>query len=351
MSEPHEPTPAFVPPPSAMGFGGVAPGGVAPPPTAAGFEGGFGTGEPACKKKKQPQRGKLTTFLLAGVIALALAGGTTMVVAGSQSVPQDAPLPAVADNRAPVDQPQVGADGIAPGDIEGVEGNNSGAVAVENADTGGGEDGWVSSNAAVPVTSMSVAGMEPMSVFVPEAKMYSLARGSDAFAQSKYEGMTSIAIPDNPHRSVWHSAGGAMAGTNTDGTPATEGTTFLGSHSGYAGQWGAYYHMAYLTGGETIWTKDAAGTLQRWQVDRVQYMPHTEFPQEYWDKGGVRRLVLTTCGGTFGADGIYNENVFVEAKPVELDGSTWHVTVEKEAAAKALKESDGVTIEMLAATP
>ena len=156
--------------------------------------------------------------------------------------------------------------------------------------------------------------MEPMSVFVPEAKMYSLARPSDSFVQSKYAGLESITIPDNPHRTVWYSAGGAMG-------PAAAGTTFLGSHSGYAGLWGAYVHMAYLKGGETVWTKDTQGKLQRWQVDRIRYMPHTEFPQEYWTATGPRRLVMTTCGGTVGADGIYNQNVFIEAKPVKTDGT------------------------------
>ena len=99
------------------------------------------------------------------------------------------------------------------------------------------------------------------------------------------------------------------------------GTTFLGSHSGYAGAWGAYINTAYLAGGETVRTKDGSGNLQRWQVNRVRYMHHTEFPQEYWNADGPRRLVLATCGGTVAADGIYSQNVFVEAKPVQDDGS------------------------------
>jgi hypothetical protein len=262
---------------------------------------------------------------LGALIVLVLAAGAVMVALGSRPVPQDAPLPASPDYIAPADQKPVGPDGIGSKTVDGqvptAQNRYPGAVRVENADTGGGEKGWLSPRYATPVTLMSTELMEPMSVFVPAAEMYSLARPSDSFVPSKYAGFLSIAIPDNPHRTVWYSAGGAMAGTNENGSPATAGTTFLGSHSGYAGLWGAYVHMAYLKGGETVWTKDAKGRLQRWQVSRVRYMPHTEFPQEYWKSDGPRRLVLTTCGGTVGADGIYNENVFVEAKPVAPDGS------------------------------
>jgi hypothetical protein len=276
---------------------------------------------------------RLGVAALVAFIVLALGAGTAMVVVGNTPVAQDAPLPAIPDRIAPADQKPVGPDGIghkstdapvAPGAYP-----YPGAVRVENADTGGGANGWLSPRYTEPVTIMSTELMEPMSVFVPAAKLYSLARPSDSFIPSKYAGFDSIVIPDNPHRTVWHAGGGAMAGTNADGSPATAGTTFLGSHSGYTGLWGAYLHVAELTGGETVWTKDAGGKLQRWQVDRVRYMGHTLFPQEYWSNTGVRRLVLTTCGGTSGADGIFNENVFAEAKPVEADGSPWHAPAAK----------------------
>lgn len=276
-----------------------------------------------------PDQSRTRLGLLALVVfmVLSLGAGAVMVFQGSRPVAQDAPLPASPDYIAPADQKPVGPDGIgkAPADGQDSTAENlyPGAVQVENADTGGGEQGWQSPNYAVPVTIMSTELMEPMSVFVPAAKLYSLARPSDTFEPSKYEGFSSITIPDNPHRSVWHSDGGAMAGTNSDGSPALTGTTFLGSHSGYAGLWGAYINTAHLKGGETVWTKDSQGALQRWQVDRIRYMRHTLLPQEYWNADGERRLVLATCGGTAGADGIYNENVFIEAKPVEADGSPW----------------------------
>lgn len=278
------------------------------------------------KAQPQPSRKRrLGVMALVAFIVLALGAGTVMIVAGSSPVAQAAPLPAKPDNIAPADQQPVGPDGIGHKPVNGVAPTAAnpypGAVPVENADTGGGDMGWENPRYAVPVYLMSTELMEPMSVFVPAAKLYSLARPSDSFIPSKYAGFDSIAIPDSPHRTVWHSGGGAMAGTNADGSPATAGTTFLGSHSGYIGLWGAYLHVAELTGGETVWTKDAKGKLQRWQVDRVRYMPHTQFPQEYWNKTGPRRLVLTTCGGTSGADGIFNENVFAEAKPVQPDGS------------------------------
>lgn len=293
-----------------------------PPPSRLG---GYTFTKAPQPRIRPSRRRRLALVAVVAFIVLALGAGTLMVVAGNTPMAQDAPLPAVPDYIAPADQKPVGPDGIGknPADGQGPTADNPypGAVRVENADTGGGDKGWTSPRYAVPVTIMSTELMEPMSVFVPAAKMYSLARPSDSFIPSKYAGFDSITIPDNPHRTVWHAGGGAMAGINADGSPATAGTTFLGSHSGYAGLWGAYVNVAYLKGGETVWTKDAQGKLQRWQVSRVRYMPHREFPQEYWDKTGPRRLVLTTCGGTSGADGVYNENVFVEAKPVEADGS------------------------------
>lgn len=278
---------------------------------------GAGPGSKTGSTSKKLSRRTVLVGALAA--ALVVGGGGFMVVKGMEEVPQALELPAVPDYKAPADQKPVGADGLSK-----IEDNKPPKLyPVENADTGGGEAGWISPAGTTPVTEMNTELMSNMSVFVPEAKLYSEARASDSFGQSKYAGLFSIAIPDNPHRTVWHSAGGAMADTNADGSPASVGTTFLGSHSGYQGLWGAYLHTAQLKGGETIWTKDANGALQRWQVNRIQYMPHTEFPQEYWKADGPRRLVLATCGGTVGADGIYNENVFVEAKPVNPDGSSW----------------------------
>lgn len=290
----------FTPPPSTLqGFSFGSP---VPPPA------GTPAGKPASALRKKPRSSRLGLILVALFMVLAVSAGVLLITQGSKSVAQDAPLPALPDRQAPPNQVPVGDDGV-------------NTVPVENADTGGGEDGWRDTRYATAVTEMSVDRMEPMSVFVPSARLYSLARPTESFEPSKYEGFDSIQIPDNPRRSVWHAGGGAMAAVNADGSPAVEGTTFLGSHSGYAGLWGAYVNIAGLQGGETVWTKDADGQLQRWQVDRIRYMDHTLFPQEYWDSAGERRLVLTTCGGTAGADGVYNQNVFVEAKPVQADGS------------------------------
>ncbi|MFJ2662654.1 class F sortase [Arthrobacter koreensis] len=291
----------FTPPPSTLQ--GFSFGSHVPPPAPD------PSGKPAAAAQRaQPRRRRRGLILVALFMAIAVTAGVLLIIQGSKSVVQDAPLPALQDRQAPPNQVPVGDDGL-------------NTVAVENADTGGGEDGWRDTRYATAVTEMSVELMEPMSVFVPSARLYSLARATESFEPSKYAGLDSIQIPDNPRRSVWHTGGGAMASVNADGSPAIEGTTFLGSHSGYAGLWGAYVNIAGLQGGETVWTKDADGRLQRWQVDRIRYMDHTLFPQEYWDSTGERRLVLTTCGGTAGADGVYNQNVFVEAKPVQDDGS------------------------------
>lgn len=179
--------------------------------------------EPAQPAKKQTR--KLPVIAVVLFMVLTLGAGTAMLFAGTQETAQEAPMPEVPDVVVPVGQEPVGMDGVEPpaaseGDQQApteqqdqsgadtAEGAYSGAVAVENADTGGGEAGWNNPNSTVPVTLMSTDLMEPLSIFVPEAKLYSLAKPSGEFEESKYEGMTSILIPDNPRRTAWHSEGG-----------------------------------------------------------------------------------------------------------------------------------------------
>lgn len=272
----------------------------------------------AVKRSSHKRKSRSGWIVWPLVIALMGAGGY-MTWTGwleSQVVESgDAPLPDAPDNVVEQGAP-VGPDCY------------DSTCPVENADIGGGENGWNSVWAGEPITEMSVAGMEPGSVFVPQAKAYAAVKGTEGFSPSQYAGFLTIDVPDNPHRGFYYSGGAPLvAGAEA---PARHGVTALGTHAGYDGHWGAFINIATLTGNETVWTKDWDGNVQRWQVSRVHTMWHTEFPEAYWSPEGPRTLMLTTCGGPAGEAGQYSHNVFVEAVPVELDGSKWQVAVDEE---------------------
>lgn len=79
--------------------------------------------------------------------------------------------------------------------------------------------------------------------------------------------------------------------------------------------WGAMRYLYTLRGGEMIYTKDASGHSQQWQLTQMRVLEHTDFPQDYWSKTGSRQLVVTTCGGTI-RGGHYDKDIFAIATPV-----------------------------------
>lgn len=234
--------------------------------------------------------------VISWVLAAALVViGAVLVIRGlTPSMEQNVPLPSVTDNSQ--------SDADLRSDV--------GPVDVENTDQGTDSRAWDDPDYAEPVSSMSVTDMAPMSVFVPEAGIYSMTRASDQFVPSRYSNFYSLAIPDNPHRSVWYSKGAAMVGGD-------EGTTLIASHISHGRtSRGAFWNLHSLTPGAVVWTKDANGDTQEWKVTRVWYAYHTQFPEDYFSATGTRRLVLVTCGGELNSQGYYRENVFVVAEPV-----------------------------------
>lgn len=206
-----------------------------------------------------------------------IALGILLIMNGMKPVYADAPLPeetivVAADNQEPI-----GPDGIEP----------------------------VNTNDGL----MSVDDMAPGSIFIPAIGAYSEIDPSEEFTGSGYIGFYSIRIPDNAQRSFWYKAGAPLVG-------GREGTTLVGAHYGYHGNPGAFQELYTLRGGEIMWTKDFDSNVQKWQTTEMFYLPHTEFPQEFWEKTGVRRLVVTTCGGTASSNGTFSNNVFSSAKPI-----------------------------------
>lgn len=153
--------------------------------------------------------------------------------------------------------------------------------------------------------------MAPSSMLIPALDAYSPIDAESGFQASKYAGFDSMTIPLDNSRSGWYQPGGALYGGD-------EGTTLVASHitsRGYG--WGVLKDLWTLQGGELIYTKDAEGRVQTWRVSEMSTKYHTDFPQDYWDADGVRRLVVTTCGGQLTSWGTYQYNIFVIAEPVD----------------------------------
>ena len=195
------------------------------------------------------------------------------------------------------------------GEVEVVNPQLAGPVGDEPVDVE--QDEKADEDPAIP-EEMSVSQMAPSSVFMPAAQAYSPIEGNADFERSRYnDGFQTLSIPADPRYTAWYSDGAPLVG-------GEEGTTFLASHISASGQRGAFWNLHKMQGGEMIYTKDAAGAIQAWQVTQVRVLDHHSFPQEYWAADGERQLVIATCGGSVNAQGYYKDNVFVIADPVEM---------------------------------
>lgn len=162
---------------------------------------------------------------------------------------------------------------------------------------------------AAQLTKMTVADMGNNSLFIPALGVYMPLEGDSTFVASRYAGFETIKVPTNPRYGVWYAGGAPLVG-------ADAGTTLVASHVSQASGWGALRYLYTLRGGEMIYTKDAAGKTEQWQLTQMRVSEHTDFPQEYWSKDGARQLVVVTCGGVV-RGGHYDKNVFAIATPVE----------------------------------
>ncbi|MCI4659740.1 class F sortase [Cryobacterium zhongshanensis] len=158
--------------------------------------------------------------------------------------------------------------------------------------------------------SMSTAQMAPDTLFIPALGTYMPIEADKTVVASHYAGFETIKIPTDPTHGVRYAGGAPMFGGQT-------GTTLIVSHVSTRTAWGALRYLYRLQGGEMMYTKDAAGALQSWKLTQMRVEDHTKFPQEYWSPDGVRQLVVTTCGGTVGADHLFKQNIFAVAVPVD----------------------------------
>lgn len=236
-------------------------------------------------KRQRTGRGRLVTVLLSAlVVVLVVAAG---LLTWQAFTPDDiaAPLPASEFDR-PVGT-TVGATGQQP-------------VTLQDGATGPGG-----------ISAMTVEKMAPNSLFIPAIGAYLPVEQDSTFVSSRYAGFETLRVPENARHGVRYASGAPMVGGD-------HGTTLIASHVSTKTGWGALRYLYRLKGGELIYTKDAAGKTQAWQMTRMRVENHTEFPQEYWSAEGTRQLVVVTCGGPMTATRHYTENVFAIATPVEV---------------------------------
>ena len=160
-------------------------------------------------------------------------------------------------------------------------------------------------------TAMTLAAMPYSSVWIPSLEAHAPISGSAEFVASSYDHVTTLSIPKSAKEVGWYSAGGALAGRG-------EGTTLLASHASTRKDPGVFREIYTMQPGDLVWTRDEEGRLQGWAVRHLWASDHDQFPEEYFAADGERQLVLTTCGGRLNSRGVYAQNVFAVATPVEV---------------------------------
>lgn len=259
-----------------------------------------GKRERVAQKQKRNFR-RVRDFIAVVVLVLLTGTGGLMVWQGMQQRELPAPLPAQSQMATP-GQRDVGADGrdkvkiSNADDGSGPEGMGDGSGQGDRPDGyGGGAD-----------REVSVDTMANLSLFLPEIASYTpLVPTNDFVPNPGHRGMTTIALPKNPRRASWHSTSPLVGGD--------KGTTLIAGHVASHSQWGSLRYLYKTKPGNVVWTKDAAGKTQKWQVKQVYYVDQTAFPQELWKADGKRQLAIVTCGGLSRA-GIYTQNVIVIAE-------------------------------------
>jgi hypothetical protein len=96
------------------------------------------------------------------------------------------------------------------------------------------------------------------------------------------------------------------------------GSTLLDGHVNYVGQGAGFLSdLASVHPGEVITTTSPAGITSRWRTTSETFYPKNHgLPASLFSPGGLRRLVLISCGGAFDwSTGHYLGNVVVVAVP------------------------------------
>ena len=266
---------------------GSSPTGFNPPGTTASEHRRTESSTAVWNRQKGPRGGRPVTILLLVLIVALVAGAG--LLARQAFLPEDVSAP------VPTHLFKEKATGVATGP----DAQNE-PVAVSDGPQQG---------KAAQLTKMTVADMGANSLFIPALGVYMPLEGDSTFVASRYAGFETIKVPSNPRYGVWYAGGAPLVGGSV-------GTTLVASHVSQASGWGALRYLYTLRGGEMIYTKDAGGKTAQWQLTQMRVSEHTDFPQEYWSKDGVRQLVVVTCGGVV-RGGHYDKNVFAIATPIE----------------------------------
>lgn len=115
-------------------------------------------------------------------------------------------------------------------------------------------------------------------------------------------------IPESIDRAGWYQYG-------SDPESPT-GTTVIAAHvDSYTDGIGPFAYLKTLQGGEAVVVTANDGTEHPYTVTSVVTVPRDQLPSDdVFDRDGVPRLILITCGGQYG-DGAYTDNVIVVATP------------------------------------
>lgn len=101
-------------------------------------------------------------------------------------------------------------------------------------------------------------------------------------------------------------------------TPLENGTTVLAGHLNYDGVDGVFRRLADVDVGAEVVVTLTDGQPVSYRVTEVRLIDKNLLPpDEIWNRDGVSRLVLITCGGRYDASRrSYDDNVVVFADPI-----------------------------------
>jgi hypothetical protein len=123
---------------------------------------------------------------------------------------------------------------------------------------------------------------------------------------------TQLGVPADVDLTGLWAGGGPISGVR--------GTVLIDGHVNYVGQGdGALYPLARVKPGALIATSTRSGITVWWRAVHVVSMLKQALPQGIFTNSGPRRLVIVTCGGLLEADGHYDDNVVLYARPLARD--------------------------------
>lgn len=117
-----------------------------------------------------------------------------------------------------------------------------------------------------------------------------------------------LVIPENPALLTRYSGGAAPC--------ASAGTVLIAGHVSNNGKKGALYSLTSLKVGATAYLGCGNGQTSTWQMSSSYVANQDALTWDLFTSAGPNRLVLITCTGPLGADGMYHQNLVVILKRV-----------------------------------